>query len=90
MAITNWILYGLNEQEIKHRVGWSRGSTQMFKIYANFTDHEINNSIFEKYGLKTEDKRHVTLNRCPRCNNVLKPDDKFCSQCALVLYQETA
>ena len=89
-AITNWILDGLNEQEIKHRVGWSRGSTQMFKIYANFTDHEINNSIFEKYGLKTEDKRHVTLNRCPRCNNVLKPDDKFCSQCALVLYQETA
>ena len=90
MAITNWILYGLNEQEIKHRAGWSRGSTQMFKIYANFTDKEINNSIFEKYGLKTEDKRHVTLNRCPRCNNVLKPDDKFCSQCSLVLDQATS
>jgi hypothetical protein len=89
-AITNWILDCLNEQEIKHRAGWSRGSTQMFKIYANFTDNEINNSIFEKYGLKTEDKRHVTLKRCPRCNNVLKSDDKFCSQCALVLDQETA
>jgi integrase len=89
-AITNWILDGLNEQEIKHRAGWSRGSTQMFKIYANFTDHEINNSIFEKYGLKTEDKRHVTLKKCPRCNNVLKPNDKFCSQCSLVLDQETA
>jgi hypothetical protein len=62
----------------------------MFKIYANFTDHEINNSIFEKYGLKTEDKRHVTLKKCPRCNNVLKPDDKFCSQCSLVLDQETS
>jgi len=90
MAITNWILDGLNEQEIKHRAGWSRGSTQMFKIYANFTDKEINDSIFEKYGLKTEDKRHVTLKKCPRCNNVLKPGDKFCSQCALVLDQETA
>jgi integrase/recombinase XerD len=89
-AITNWILDGLNEQEIKHRAGWSRGSTQMFKIYANFTEKEINNSIFEKYGLKTEDKRHVTLKRCPRCNNVLKSDDKFCSQCALVLDQATA
>ncbi len=89
-AITNWILDGLNEQEIKHRVGWSRGSTKMFKIYANFTDHEINNSIFEKYGLKTEDKRHVILKRCPRCNNVLKPDDKFCSQCSLVLDQATS
>jgi hypothetical protein len=71
-------------------VGWSRGSTQMFKIYANFTDHEINNSIFGKYGLKTEDKRHVTLKKCPRCNNVLKPDDKFCSQCSLVLDQATS
>jgi len=90
MAITNWILDGLNEQEIKHRAGWSRGSTQMFKIYANFTDKEINDSIFEKYGLKTADKRHVILKRCPRCNNVLKPGDKFCSQCALVLDQATA
>jgi integrase/recombinase XerD len=89
-AITNWILDGLNEQEVKHRAGWSRGSTQMFKVYANFTEQEINNNIFEKYGLKTEDKRHVTLKRCPRCNNVLKPDDKFCSQCALILDQETA
>jgi hypothetical protein len=90
MAITNWILDCLNEQEIKHRAGWSRGSTQMFKIYANFTDKEINDSIFEKYGLKTEDKRHVTLKKCPVCNNVLKPDDKFCSQCSLVLDQTTA
>jgi hypothetical protein len=89
-AITNWILDGLNEQEVKHRAGWSRGSTQMFKTYANFTDQEINNSIFEKYGLKTEDKRHITLKKCPRCNNVLKPDDKFCSQCALVLDHATA
>ena len=89
-AITNWILDGLNEQEIKHRAGWSRGSTQMFKIYANFTEKEINNSIFEKYGLKTEDKRHIILKKCPRCNNVLKPGYKFCSQCALVLDQATA
>jgi integrase/recombinase XerD len=89
-AITNWILDGLNEQEIKHRAGWSRGSNQMLKTYANFTDLEINNSIFEKYGLKTEDKRHVTLKRCPRCNNILKPGDKFCSQCALILDQATA
>ncbi len=89
-AITNWILDGLNEQEVKHRAGWSRGSTQMFKIYANFTDQEINNSIYEKYGLKVDDKRHVTLKRCPRCDNVLKPEDKFCSRCSLILDQVMA
>jgi len=84
-AITSWILDGLTEQEVKHRAGWSKGSMQMFKIYANFTDDEINQKIFEHYGLKTEKKRHVTLERCPRCNNILKPDDRFCSQCSLVL-----
>jgi len=89
-AITTWILDGLNEQEVKHRAGWSRGSMQMFKIYANFTDDEINQKIFERYGLKTEGKRQVTLERCPRCNNILKPDDRFCSQCSLVLDQGIA
>ena len=89
-AITSWILDGLNEQEVKHRAGWSKGSMQMLKIYANFTDDEINNKIFERYGLKTEGKRQVTLEKCPRCNNVLKPSDRFCSQCSLVLDQDMA
>jgi len=84
-AITSWILDGLNEQEVKHRAGWSRGSMQMLKIYANFTDNEINDRIFERYGLKTDEKRQVTLDKCPRCSNVLKPADRFCSQCSLVL-----
>jgi integrase len=89
LAITHWILDGYNEQEIKHRAGWSKGSNQMFKIYANFTDQEINDRIYEKCGLKTENKRHVTLKKCPRCSNVLRPEDKFCSQCSLVLDQES-
>jgi hypothetical protein len=89
LAITHWILDGYNEQEIKHRAGWSKGSTQMFKVYANFTDQEINDRIFEKCGLRTEDKRHVTLKKCPRCSNVLRSDDKFCSQCSLVLDRES-
>ena len=63
---------------------------QMLRIYANFTDDEMNNNIFELYGLKTENKRQVTLERCPRCNNILKPSDRFCSQCSLVLDQSMA
>lgn len=87
-AITNWILDGLNEQEVKHRAGWAKGSSQMLEIYANFTDQDINNRIFEKYGLK-KDERHVTLKQCPRCSNILRPTDKFCSQCSLVLDRNT-
>lgn len=85
LAITQWILDGYIEQEIKQRAGWSKGSNQMFKIYGNFTDKEIDDHIYEKCGLKTKNKRHVTLKKCPRCSNVLKPDDKFCSQSSLVL-----
>ncbi|RQD89936.1 site-specific integrase [Methanosalsum natronophilum] len=88
-AITNWILDGLNEQEVKHRAGWSKGSTQMFKVYANFTDQQINDGIYEKYGLKKDNSRHVTLEKCPRCSNILRSTDKFCSQCSLVLDQDS-
>lgn len=87
-AITSWILDGLNEQEVKHRAGWSKGSMQMLKIYANFTDHEINDNIFEHYGLKTEKKRLVTLDHCPRCDNVMRQSDKYCSQCCLIFDQK--
>ncbi|WP_440948468.1 tyrosine-type recombinase/integrase [Methanosarcina sp. T3] len=90
LAITNWILDGYNEQEVKHRAGWSKGSQQMLRIYANFTDEEMNDRIYEKCGLKTEDKRQVTLKKCPRCGNVLRPEDRFCSQCSLVLDREAA
>lgn len=89
-AITSWILDGLNEQEIKHRAGWSKGSQQMLKIYANFTDAEMNDKIFERYGLKKDDMRDITLTKCPRCNNILQPADRFCSQCSLVLDQKLA
>ncbi len=87
-AITKWILEGLSEQEIKHRAGWSKGSGQMFKVYGNFTDDEINKSILGHYGLAAEEKK-VTLETCPRCRVTLPPDAKFCPQCSLVLDYKT-
>lgn len=84
-AVTNWILDGLSEQQITHRAGWVKGSAQMQKVYGNWTEQEMNDGIWEHYGLKTEDRRQVTLKKCPRCGNILKAEDRFCSQCALVL-----
>lgn len=84
-AITTWLLDGCTEAEVKHRACWSKGSQQMLKIYANFTDGEMNDKIYERYGLKTEDKRAITLTKCPRCSNILQVDDRFCSQCSLIL-----
>lgn len=87
-AITTWVLDKLSEQEIKHRAGWSKGSNQMFKIYANFTDAEINQGILNHYGLGKEEKK-VTLETCPRCRVTLPPNAKFCPQCSLVLDYKT-
>lgn len=84
-AVTCWILDGLREQDINYRAGWSKDSKQMFSTYGNFADDDMNMRIFEHYGLKTDDRRQVVLKKCPRCNNVLKPEDRFCSQCSLVL-----
>ena len=87
-AVTCWILDGLREQDINYRAGWTKDSKQMFSTYGNFADDDMNMRIFEHYGLKTEDRRQITLKKCPRCNNILKPDDRFCSQCSLVLNHE--
>jgi integrase len=86
-AVTDWILDGLTEQQINHRAGWSPASKQMIITYGNFTDQEMNDGVWEHYGLKTEDKRKITLKTCPRCNNILREEDRFCSQCSLVLDQ---
>jgi len=56
----------------------------MFKIYANFTDAEINQGILNHYGLGKEEKK-VTMETCPRCKVTLPPNSKFCHQCSLVL-----
>jgi len=85
-AVTNWILDGLPEQIIKHRAGWGPDSKEMSR-YGNWTDDDLNNQIYEIYGLKKEDKRSIELKTCPRCNNILKPEDRFCSRCSLVLDQ---
>jgi len=82
-AITGWILEKFTDQQIKHRAGWSKSSRRMFDIYGNFTDQEINNSVYAHYGLATSEKP-VGLERCPRCHVVLVPEARACHQCALI------
>lgn len=88
-AVTNWIKDGLPEQIIKHRAGWGPDSREMGR-YGNWTEEELNDRVFEIYNLKTDKKRTVELKTCPRCNNILKPEDRFCARCALVLDHNTA
>jgi integrase/recombinase XerD len=83
-AITGWIMEKFTEQEVKHRAGWSKSNRRMFEVYGNFTDQEINKSIYAHYGLTAEEKS-TKLERCPRCHAVLVQGARMCHQCALVL-----
>jgi len=85
--ITDMILNGFSEQQIKYQAGWAKGSSRMLDIYGNFMDADMVDSIFEKQGLKPRDENttKVTLKRCPRCDVVLVSEARVCHQCALIL-----
>lgn len=83
--VTDMLKSGFSEGQIKFQAGWSPSSNRMLKIYGNFTRGDMINSIYEKAGLVPEDKKQVTLQRCPRCRAVLVPEARVCHQCALIL-----
>jgi hypothetical protein len=85
--ITDMILNGFSEQQIKYQAGWAKGSSRMLDIYGNFMDADMVDSIFEKQGLKSRDEnsKQVTLTKCPRCDVVLISESRVCHQCALIL-----
>lgn len=85
MKVTEMIKMGFSEQQIKFQAGWSPTSTRMLKVYGNFIDQDMVNSILVHAGLKVSDQKPVTLKQCPRCYAVLVPEARACHQCALIL-----
>lgn len=84
--ITEMILQGYTDQQIKFQAGWAQNSQQMLEIYGNFKDEDMVNSIYEKTGLKMKaEDIQLKVTQCPRCNAVLMPGARVCHQCALVL-----
>ncbi|CAG0962408.1 hypothetical protein METP3_00917 [Methanosarcinales archaeon] len=84
-GVTDMILKGFNDQQIKFQAGWAPDSDRMLKIYGNFRDGDMVKSIYAKHGLRSEDDKPVTLKQCPRCHAVLVPEARMCHQCALIL-----
>ncbi len=83
--VTDMILRGFSEPKIKYQAGWKPDSNRMMKVYGNFLDKDMVDSIYAQYGLKQEDNKQVTLEKCPRCHAILVPEARMCHQCALVL-----
>lgn len=83
--VTEMILNGYSDREIRFQAGWSKNSNHMFNIYGNFYDEDMIKAIYARAGIGTEDRKQVTLQKCPRCRTVLVPEARVCHQCALVL-----
>jgi integrase/recombinase XerD len=84
-GVSDMMLKGFNEQQIKFQAGWTPDSNRMLKIYGNFGNSDMVKSIYAKHGLTTEDTKPVTLEKCPRCHAILVPAARVCHQCALIL-----
>lgn len=83
-AITRWILDEVSDQAIKHRTGWSKDSRQ-FETYSRVRDREMNDVIFDHYGIEGGDdaeEQVQKLENCPICRAPLRGDETFCPSCA--------
>lgn len=83
-GVTDMMLKGFTDQQIKFQAGWAPDSDRMLRIYGNFRDGDMVKSIYAKHGLSSEEDKPITLKQCPRCHAVLVPEARLCHQCALV------
>lgn len=91
-AISEWIRDdSLNEQKIKHRVDWVEDSGE-FGTYSLVSDEEMNDAIFEDYGIGDEESERTTpnLDECPVCPAPLRGGESFCPSCGASLTQSAA
>lgn len=81
-SISRWIREDMGEQAIKHRTGWAKDS-RMFETYSRVTDEEMNDVVFEHYGI-TDPKAssdEPSLSECPQCRTTLRGNESFCPGC---------
>ena len=82
-SISQWIRDDMGEQAIKHRTGWGKDS-RMFEVYSRVTDEEMNDVVFDHYGIADADggESGPPLEECPQCRTPLRGSEAFCPGCA--------
>lgn len=85
----------LKEYTLRQHAGWS-GRSQMHLKYVHYFGNESNNSILQEYGILPKDNEEIDVlkpKQCPNCNELNRPDQRFCAKCRIVLtynaYSET-
>lgn len=67
-------------------VAWGNQNTNMMRTYSKLSHKDIDNEFMRKSGLMKSEASETDIlhpTRCARCNAVLSPDQKFCSNCGL-------
>lgn len=80
------------EAQLCEFFGWVQGSDVPAK-YVHLSGRDIDNAYDQMYGLKTkeeEEKPNLAPRECPRCNEKVSPNAKFCYRCGQALTQESA
>ena len=89
-AISEWIRKGMSDQKIKHRADWDENTSEI-STYSRVTDEELNDAIFEDYGIVASEKdTSPELDQCPQCRTALRGGERFCPGCATPLDSATA
>lgn len=89
-AISEWIRKGMSDQKIKHRADWNEDTSEI-STYSRVTDEELNDAIFEDYGIAaSENDTSPELEHCPQCRTPLRGSERFCPGCAAPLDSATA
>jgi integrase len=85
----------LKEHTLRQFAGWAIGSNMPQK-YLHYFGNEASESLLEAYGIVTKDSQQKDALRpkqCPNCNELNKPDGKFCVRCRMILsydaYEDT-
>ncbi len=81
----------LTEAQMRKRHGWTPFS-KMPGRYVHLVNADVDDAIFKHYGIeKTEQDKTVHLpKKCPICDMVNSPEEKFCSKCHHPLDLKTA
>ena len=76
----------LTEAQMSEYFGWVQGSG-MPSVYVHLSGRDVDNSILKAHGIEVEEDRDARRKpkRCPRCNHMNAPTDKYCSNCAILL-----